>query len=147
MSCKKLVKFVVIKLVRLFRTIKHFTWYISAWANLPTIVYAERFDRPDQLNLMEGTTKINAAPALVPGRSRVLIWFFVKILQLMIWIEQSGYPYQIAVTITKLLSRRSPIRASYLWWNTHVRKATGCYAGHIHWQEGTYIMYVSAKCK
>ena len=50
-----------------------FKGYISVWANLPTIVYIERFERPDQLNLMEGTTKVDAAGALVRGVSRVLI--------------------------------------------------------------------------
>ena len=47
------------------------------------------------------------------------------------------------------VSSSSP--ASYLCWNTHAGKATGCYAGHIHWQrcytrgesQGMYITYMS----
>ena len=43
--------------------------------------------------------------------------------------------------------------ASYLCWNIHVGKVTGCYAGYIHRQrcrtrgetQGTYITYTSTK--
>ena len=44
---------------------------------------------------------------------------------------------------------------SYLCWNMHVGKATGCYAGHIYWQkchtrgksQGMYITYAPTKFK